>query len=481
MWVLLGLTVAAVALRIWPLTQSMYGDELFFYWKVHNHSLGDTLSLARDDENTPPLGFVLGWLFDQGAYADRLVRIPSFAAGIALVPLTYVLGRKVADRFAGLFAATLLTFSSFQIFYSSESRVYEQLSMLLVASTLFLLQALQTRNWRWWAAFVITITVAIYSHYNAALTLVPQAAWALWFHRDQVRSIALAHGLAALAWVPWVPSFLHQLDRSSAEAASLNDSASTTVKQIATIVFRAVGGHPFLAPHTLPGRAAVWMISGAMAVAVTLALVEVARRAPRPRVDARSGLALVALLALAPLVGHVVYSLRPNTSFLIARNVMGSVPYVLVLMGLALATVRPRLLGPALATLVLAGVGLGTIRMEQSRYQRPDVRAAAQEIAAKAGPGASVINGQVLYTELPHGQALNYYLRGVRIYKANQTDLAWRRAAAANASVALAAPAGAAVLFAIPPDQRRRYRLAYERTTPGLSTGLIVRIWRPRS
>jgi hypothetical protein len=50
---------------------------------------------------------------------------------------------------------------------------------------------------------VVAATAAVYSHYIAALVLVPQAAWALWTHRESARGAACAHrrrrGVPALA------------------------------------------------------------------------------------------------------------------------------------------------------------------------------------------------------------------------------------------------------------------------------------------
>ena len=86
-WVVAALAALALGLRLACVGQSLFGDELFLYVDVHGHSLGQVFSLVHDTEKTPPLGFVLGWLFARGGSATELVRVPSLVASVATVPL----------------------------------------------------------------------------------------------------------------------------------------------------------------------------------------------------------------------------------------------------------------------------------------------------------------------------------------------------------------------------------------------------------
>src|SRR5262245_59589432 len=101
-WVFVGgLTALALGLRLACLGQSPFGDELFLYAIVHDRSLGEVFSVVHDTEKTPPLGFLLAWLFAHGDDTDVLVRIPSLVASVATVPVAYLLGVRTFGRFAG--------------------------------------------------------------------------------------------------------------------------------------------------------------------------------------------------------------------------------------------------------------------------------------------------------------------------------------------------------------------------------------------
>ena len=235
---------------------SLFGDELFLYSIVHNRSLGDVLSQVRETEKTPPLGFVLAWLFDHPGDVTVSLRVPSLLAGVATVPLVYLLGLRTTGRGAGLLAAAWFALDPFQIFYATETRSYAQAAALVVASTLGLLAALQPGPHRraWWVLYVLAATAAIYTHYTSALVLVPQAAWALWIHREAVRVQLVAHGLVVLAFGPWLPSFVAQARNSEDEARRISEMVPFTLPNVGEAVVRPFAAHPYAALGDLPGE-----------------------------------------------------------------------------------------------------------------------------------------------------------------------------------------------------------------------------------
>ena len=219
-WLIVGaLTLLALVLRWSPLQVSLHDDELFLYAIVKDHSLGEVLSIVHDTEKTPPLGFVLSWLFAHGDDLTIPLRIPSLVAGIASVPLVYLLGRRTVGRAAATVAAAWFAISPFQIYYATGARAYAEVAALVILATLALLLALEQRRLRWWALYVVAAVAAIYSHYIAALVLAPQAAWALWTHRETARDQLLANAAVVVAFLPWLPSFLVQARHSDTEAA----------------------------------------------------------------------------------------------------------------------------------------------------------------------------------------------------------------------------------------------------------------------
>ena len=132
-----------------------------------------------------------------------------------------------------------------------------------------------------------------------------------------------ANAAVFVAFLPWVPSFLTQFDHSSKEAEYLSKVAPLTASQLAEISGKSLVAHPFVSMADLPGPASLAVLALTL-VASAAALAHAAlsgRQAFRPSTTGRP--ALVVLLAVAPLVGLALYSARPNTSLLLARNLSG--------------------------------------------------------------------------------------------------------------------------------------------------------------
>ena len=475
------ITLVAFALRAVCLDQSLFGDELFAYEILHDRSLGEVFSVVHDTEKTPPLGFVLAWLPERLG-GPELIRLPSFVAGVATVPLLYLLGRRIFGRPAALVAALWFAVSPFQIFYGTETRSYAVVAALVVLSTLALLAAIDERRVRWWALYVVAAAAALYTHYIAALTLIPQAAWALWVHKEVAREQLISNGIVVAAFLPWAPSFLVQFDHSSTEAEYLSTVAPLTASYLAEISGKALVGHPFVSLADLPGASSLAVI-GVVLVLATAALIYdtlSGRRVFRPAITGRP--ALAAGLALIPLIGLALYSARPNTSFLLARNLSVAVPYALLIIGWLLT--RPcgqlRWLLPVAA---LAALVVGTVKMVTPAYQRPDGRDAAQYIDAHAGPRASVVDAQVIAEfDRPPARATRIYLkRHHRIYPGARWVEAWQDADRRGGRVLVSFPrTGVVKLLVPPPPFAARYRLVAEQTTKGAPFGMAVREYVPR-
>jgi mannosyltransferase len=476
-FVVAGLTSLALALRLVGLDQSLFGDELFLWAIVDDRTLRQVFSVVHDTEKTPPLGFVLSWLVTQVDSAPEAVRIPSFVASVATVPLVYLLGRSTVGRAAGVVAAAWIALSPFQIFYGIESRSYALVAAFVVLSTVALLAALdEPRRRRWWVLYVLAAVAAVYSHYIAALTLVPQAAWALWVHRESARRQLVAGGLVVLAFVPWLPSFVVQFENSADEARRISEAVPLTWSSVAEFAVEPLLSRPWTPLSDVPGTIALAILL-ALFAAIVLGLVyrlRIRSLRLRPTLATRGG--LVVLLALAPFVGLVLYSLRPNTSFLLSRNLSVAVPYALLLIGWLLTYPRGRI-AAALSVAALAARAVGTIKTLGIDYVRPDARDAARFIDAHAPPGAPVV-------DVPGPHAIRTYLRPSRpVYTVAEFGSEdWAASLRAGSRIFLSSPSVNSYLRGLEPPvpYARRYRLVAEHTSPGVPVEIVVREYAPR-
>jgi len=414
-----ALTVAALALRLaGAFGQDLFGDEMILYHVVHGRSLADALDVMARTEKTPPLGFILDWLTGHLGAGATSTRIPSVVLGTATVPVVYALGRRLLGRRQGLLGAGFAALSPFAVFYGVENRSYAMAAFFVVASTLALLLALDRAQPRWWwVVYAAAVAAAVYSHYTAAFPLAAQTAWAAWSHRDRIRGLAIASAAAALAFVPWLWGFSHQLEISADEARRIEATSPTTLHNLLSAEAKSLVGHPVLALSQVPGRVALAVLAASLLAAVGAVTFRFLRGDPRrsPAVSARSGIVLLAILALAAPLGVVLYGIRPDTSLLLPRNLFVSAPYAWLLAG-ALIVASGRRVAPVCATVALGAMLAGSLVSLDDAHRRPAYSEAASYIRSHLRPGDTVANLSLGYD---HG-ALALYMAPVHVIDALQ-------------------------------------------------------------
>jgi hypothetical protein len=212
-WVLL-ITAFACVLRFSGLTfQSYWFDELFSaYYSNPAHSVARVIELTLADVH-PPLHQLSMWLsYRTLGYTEFAGRLPSALAGVATVPVIYLLARELFDKQTGLYAAALATPNYYLVYYAQEARSYAFLCFLSCLSMLFFIRALRSKSWLNLSLYTLATIALLYTHYFAFVILAIQGAvllvyWLRWARADRqllVRAgIALVLVLAALS--PLVP------------------------------------------------------------------------------------------------------------------------------------------------------------------------------------------------------------------------------------------------------------------------------------
>ena len=383
-----ALTLAAFALRLSQIHQSLFGDELWTYQQVTRPTLAGVLHAIRPPaENAPPLFFLLAWLSAKLGDPTVLIRLPSLILGVATLPVVYALGRETVGRTAGLIAAAVLAASPFSIYYGLEARPYATTAFFVALSTFAVVKATRSGALRWWALYGLSAAAAAYSHYTAIFALAVQAAWSLWTSRDDgLKRSLIANACVVALYLPWLPHV------SSRGLSIIGGLESMTVHNVLVDLARVIPGYPYASLHaipTLPGLAVV----GACAVAGIVALVKPAagrlRGSPTDGRGQVGELGLICALAAATPVGVGLYSLL-GTDIWDARDLYASVPAFALVLGAALAalTFRLRLLAVAL---VLATLLAATVRAVGPSYARPPFRAAASYLDRVAGASDPII------------------------------------------------------------------------------------------
>jgi len=141
-FILFLLIVVAFVLRIFNLSYlTLWVDEY-----VHTNTASAFLHSPAPDYN----GIIYTWLiiplFRLFGETEFWARFPSVIFGTLTVPLTYLFGKKYFNRSVGLFAAVVVTFSLYLVFWSRIARFYSMWTFFFLAFAYFLGQTLNVKN-----------------------------------------------------------------------------------------------------------------------------------------------------------------------------------------------------------------------------------------------------------------------------------------------------------------------------------------------
>jgi hypothetical protein len=184
---LVGLiTLGALALRLYGLdTQSLWYDEGVTA-EIAQRGIAELTSWTAGDIQ-PPLYYYLVALWGRAAgWSEWSLRFPSVFFGVLQVPLLAATAAALMRRRrAGLLAALFVAVHPLSVYYSQEARMYAMLTTLGVLLGYLMVCALsgRARRWSWWAAYTVSATAAVYTHYFAFFLLL---ALAIAFFSDRL-------------------------------------------------------------------------------------------------------------------------------------------------------------------------------------------------------------------------------------------------------------------------------------------------------
>ena len=398
----LGLVlVTGAALRFATLdAQSLWYDEAVTVGLLRM-DLGSMLEAIPDSESTPPLYYVVGWLWAQifGTGEAGLRSLPALL-GTATIPLGWALGRRLAGERAGLAAAALVAVNPMLVWFSQEARAYALLALLGALSALLWLRALERpratpRLLAWGAVAALLLA----THYYAAFLVAPQALWLVLRAPDR-RARATALALPAAAALALAPLALGQ--RANDKAAFITSSELLT--RLAQLPKQFLVGYDAPLEVLLVAVTAVAFLAGFAGLAMAL------RGAGAAPAEERRDMARLATLGALALALPILASFA-GEDHLITRNVVAVLPLVCVLAGAGLALVASAARAPAALALAAAcTTGIVTVVgvARDAELQRDDWRAAARALGPISEPRLIVATpGSAL-------DALRYYLPGLR-------------------------------------------------------------------
>ena len=351
-WALAAIVAAGAALRFATLsTQSFWLDEAVTHQLV-TKPLRSMLSAIPHSESTPPLYYVLAWvwvrIFGSG---EAGLRSLSALLGTAAIVVLALIARRLAGNRAALAAAALAATNPLLIWYSQEARAYILLVTLCALSLWFLLR----EDWR---GFALASALALASHYFAVFIVVPEVCWVLWRY---VRGDAGSQRRAAswaLVFIGVVGAALLPL---AIKQAGGNRAGFITATSLGTRLVQVP--KQFLIGYSAPNQTLLTVLAVLAAAGIALGL----RRGDR-------GLLWLALIA----TGVPVLLVAFGVDYVLTRNLIAAMVPLVALAAVAATRTRA---GPVLIA-ALCAIGVVTFAGVEGDvlYQRDDWRGVAQAL-----------------------------------------------------------------------------------------------------
>lgn len=414
-------------------------DELFLALNVTTRSFAGLAEPLAWDQSAPVLFLWLERLaLLLGGHSERALRTPSLVAGCALLPLLWVIGRRVIGREPALLALGFAALSPYLIYFSNELKPYMvdgMVTLALVALTLRLLDRPDDRA-RWTAlatAGVLALPLsspAIFTLGAVSMALLAQPA---------VR--ARAAGPVVAMGALWLATF------AAVYLLFLHPVASNTYLRVWFSDAFLVPSAPDFAPRlaraagqmTLPPlHGSIGWVSGYFPIVVAAIAAVGAVTAWR-----RCGLA-VALLLVLPALGAVAASALERYP-VVARTMLFAAPLTLLLVAggiFAIAEVAGRAMTRPIAWTIGGALALPALITNVQQAANPVVRQDIRPAIARLLHPANA--GDPLYISRRARSAWGFYSTDWR--RPDARYLAWLEQAGSEAPRPdeWDAPAGAA-------------------------------------
>jgi mannosyltransferase len=339
-WVAL-LTAFVLVAGGWQLGHaSLSGDEAST-WAISAHGLGDVLhALGGSGGDRGAALYYLTIHFWMQLFGTSEVALRSFsllAAALAITPFHTIARRLGLAR--AVTAEILLVTSPFFLTYARDARAYALLVLLVVLATWAFIRAVESDSRRDWVQYAAIATLALYTHWFAALVIAVQFLWWLGTKpdREHRRRTLTAAGWLALAAMPigvfalvgatgigWIAPLSVAEVRSLATAVTGTSSWSAQLVFLVVIV-AALGAVVADVRARRPDRPGRWVsLSGAWLVVPFAATIVVSAFYPlllaRYLIVALPGLVLVLAIGLTTLTGHRRILLALGVAALVALS-----------------------------------------------------------------------------------------------------------------------------------------------------------------
>ncbi|WOF17122.1 phospholipid carrier-dependent glycosyltransferase [Methanoplanus sp. FWC-SCC4] len=187
-WMLIFLTFAGFVLRFYNLGfNSIWLDEGSTINFAQRSLSGIWEATIGGGEFNPPLFYYLEHFMLTFGESEVTLRFLPALFGALCIPIMYFIGREAVDEKSGIIAAALMTFSSFQIFYSQDARAYTTVLFFFSVALICYLWALKNNNIKWWILFGLFSAISFWTHFYIVIAVGIIFLHAIYTNRNEIR------------------------------------------------------------------------------------------------------------------------------------------------------------------------------------------------------------------------------------------------------------------------------------------------------
>ncbi|MCW8132967.1 MAG: glycosyltransferase family 39 protein, partial [Planctomycetota bacterium] len=237
-WIALAaLTALGAALRLYGLGRdSFWMDELIRVTEARMDTFEHLREFLRGDVHPPGYVMLLHAINRWFGQDEWHFRLPSALAGIAAIPVVFLLGRRLYSHREGLAAAAFTAVLWCPISYSQEAAPYMILVLITAGATCCWLPMIdelrRTGRPRYGlaAGYAACATLGYYTHFFGIGFFGLQALYGFWLCRKSLRALGLLFGVyvaSVIGFGWWLPDFLTQLTSRHATATWMKPPSDT--------------------------------------------------------------------------------------------------------------------------------------------------------------------------------------------------------------------------------------------------------------
>lgn len=178
-----GLLLVALLLRVFPMTQSLWQDEIGVYNTFIKDGFLSTIFPKSSMGSQPLMQLLVGVFVKFAGTSEIILRLPILMFALAGIAFIYYFTLQLsANRLAAFIAAFFLTIHSYHIYYSFQMRGYVLLVFMCMLSCYILIKLIQTPSSKIAFWYTVVNVCFVYTHLYSVYLLIAQHLVVIGFH-----------------------------------------------------------------------------------------------------------------------------------------------------------------------------------------------------------------------------------------------------------------------------------------------------------